>query len=360
MPAVGLLSHQNCYGMLLAVSHKYGGEGAAYNAGGQTLVIRCQLLEGNGAMKAAGAELIEAWQPSGSAVLWVDICGEPDENVRQILDRLNCDPLSISDAFRLRHPPKVEEFDDNTFLLYRGVAAAVTGLDIPPMQVAIWVGSNYLVSFHRGPSVGVEHFWRDHGKGDSLREPGSFAMRLFHYEAGLYLQALLSFEDELEEIEDGLLTDHSEFNMKSLVAYRADLRRLKRVFSYHAVLANHVLEVGSPHLGLEEEKENHHLRRDLHDRCERLYSLCSMYYELCGDIVEGHISLSSHSLNKTMKILTIISAMFVPLTFLAGIYGMNFEYMPELSIRYAYFVLLGVMAVIMVSMLVVFRRIKWL
>ena len=76
--------------------------------------------------------------------------------------------------------------------------------------------------------------------------------------------------------------------------------------------------------------------------------------------MEGYISMSSHSLNHTMKVLTIISAMFVPLTFLAGIYGMNFEYMPELSIRYAYFVLLGVMAVIMVSMLVVFRRIKWL
>lgn len=85
-----------------------------------------------------------------------------------------------------------------------------------------------------------------------------------------------------------------------------------------------------------------------------------MYYELCSDLIEGHISLSSHHLNETMKILTIISAIFVPMTFMAGIYGMNFEHMPELGWRYAYFSLLGVMAVMAVSMLIVFRKIKWL
>ena len=96
------------------------------------------------------------------------------------------------------------------------------------------------------------------------------------------------------------------------------------------------------------------------DRCERLYSLGSMYYELCGDLVEGYISLSSHQLNQTMKILTIISAIFVPLTFLAGIYGMNFEYMPELQWRYAYFFLLGLMLTVATALYIVFKRVRWL
>ena len=85
-----------------------------------------------------------------------------------------------------------------------------------------------------------------------------------------------------------------------------------------------------------------------------------MYYEICGDLVEGYISLSSHNLNNTMKILTIISAIFVPLTFLAGIYGMNFEYIPELGWRYAYFVLLAVMGSIAIALFILFRRIRWL
>ena len=85
-----------------------------------------------------------------------------------------------------------------------------------------------------------------------------------------------------------------------------------------------------------------------------------MYYEICGDLIEGYISVSSHHLNNTMKVLTIITAIFVPLGFLAGLYGMNFENMPELGWKYAYFALLGVMATLAATMLLVFRRIRWL
>lgn len=85
-----------------------------------------------------------------------------------------------------------------------------------------------------------------------------------------------------------------------------------------------------------------------------------MYDEVCSDLVEGHISLTSRRLNETMKILTIISAVFVSMTFMAGIYGMNFEHMPELSWRYAYFVLLGIMALMAIGMMVIFKRLKWL
>ena len=85
-----------------------------------------------------------------------------------------------------------------------------------------------------------------------------------------------------------------------------------------------------------------------------------MYYEICGDLVESHISISSHQLNQTMKILTIITAIFVPLGFIAGLYGMNFQYMPELQFRYGYFVILGLMAVLAVGMLTLFRRVRWL
>jgi magnesium transporter len=81
---------------------------------------------------------------------------------------------------------------------------------------------------------------------------------------------------------------------------------------------------------------------------------------MCGDLVDGHISLSSHELNQTMKLPTIISAIFVPLTFVAGVYGMNFENMPESGWSYAYFSVLGVMAVMAIFMLVMFRQIKWL
>ena len=84
-----------------------------------------------------------------------------------------------------------------------------------------------------------------------------------------------------------------------------------------------------------------------------------MYYDICGDLVDGYISISSHQLNITMRVLTVITAIFVPLTFVAGIYGMNFDYMPELHYRYGYFFILGMMAGIGGVLIWVFRRKGW-
>ena len=85
-----------------------------------------------------------------------------------------------------------------------------------------------------------------------------------------------------------------------------------------------------------------------------------MYYDICGDLINGYMSVTSHQLNATMRVLTVITALFVPLTFLAGIYGMNFEYIPELKADNGYFILLGVMAVVSVVLLMVFKKKRWL
>jgi magnesium transporter len=120
-----------------------------------------------------------------------------------------------------------------------------------------------------------------------------------------------------------------------------------------------IMNDGCPFLGTGE-ADSYHTRRDLYDRCERLSSLCTLYYELCGDLVDGYISLSTHQLNNTMKILTIITAVFVPITFIAGLYGMNFDYMPELHHKYGYFFVLGTILTVAVAMIALFRKIKWI
>ncbi len=323
-------------------------------------MIRCMLLEdGDGGVYVEGGrELIALWRGTGGR-LWLDIESEPDEELRELLTDLGCDPLSIKDSFRSRHPPKVEEFDDNTFILFRGITNLNEQLELEPQQIGLWVGADFLITLHRGASVSVGTFWEKEAQARLLETPATLALLLLHYATGRYLDRLLSFEEHLGDLEDGLLGARSEEQMKELVLYRTRLRRLRRIFAYHKDLAEYIWEEGTPFLGSGDD-DSFHLRRDLHDRCERVYSLCSMYYEICGDLIEGHISLSSHNLNQTMKVLTIISAIFVPLTFLAGIYGMNFEHMPELGWRYAYFVLLGVMLALGLGLLALFKRIRWL
>ena len=106
--------------------------------------------------------------------------------------------------------------------------------------------------------------------------------------------------------------------------------------------------------------ERVHEIRDVFEHQERANSLATLYYEVASDLIDGYISLASHRLNNIMKVLTIVTVIFVPLSFLAGIYGMNFEYMPELKSHSGYFMLLGVMSTIVATLLFVFRRKRWL
>lgn len=322
-------------------------------------MMRAMLLSGDGNYVTGGRELLPQWREDSDSRIWLDIEGEPCDELRDLLLSMGCDELAIKDSFRSRHPPKIEHFEENTFVLFRGIAQLDDSLELQPQQLGLWIGSRHLITFHRGASISVSYLWEQEVQQGLLEQPGVLALKLIHYACGRYLEKLLNFEDRIADLEEGLLTDRSEEDMKELVAYRSRLRRLRRVFNYHKEIAAQIYHEGSPYLGTGED-ESTHIRRDVYDRCERLCSLSQMYYELCGDLVEGHISLSSHNLNQTMKVLTIISALFVPLTFMAGIYGMNFEYMPELGWKYAYFALLGLMAIMATVMLVIFRRIRWL
>lgn len=323
------------------------------------VMIRSMLLGEDGAYQVGGLEQLESWRDSPSGFIWLDIESQPNDEIHALLESVGCASLAILDSFRLRHPPKVEAFKDNTFLLFRGISTIDATLEIAHQQIGIWVSERMLVTYHRESSMSVSYLWDQELENSIHQSPGKLSLALLHYASGLYLETLLGFEDRLADLEDGLLGDRSEDDMKQLAAYRSRLRRLRRIFSYHKEMAGQILTHPERYL-LFLERESDHRRRDVYDRCERLYSLCDMYYELCGDLVEGHISLSSHHLNQTMKVLTIISALFVPLTFIAGIYGMNFAYMPELTWKYAYFAVIAFMAILATGLLLLFRKIKWL
>lgn len=174
-----------------------------------------------------------------------------------------------------------------------------------------------------------------------------------------YLDLLLAFEPTLSELEDGLQEHPDDQTMRELTTHRTRLRKLRRVFRYLAGVFEALREVDTPLFDAESREYRHQLL-DVYEKYERLFSLSTMYYEVASDLVDGYISLTSHNLNSTVQILTVLTAIFVPLTFLAGIYGMNFENMPELGAENGYFVLLGIMALIAIILLVVFKRKHWL
>lgn len=305
-----------------------------------------------------GEEQIELWRESGEGYLWVDILSENTRAERDLLLSLDCHPLAVEDAQRERHPPKTETFENQVVTLYRGITHFDEKLNVELVPIALFASEKCLISVHQGKSMSIQQHWND-TTGLLLKQPAVLATRIMHYSIGRFLDAVLTFEERINELEDAMQNNPNDSAMRTLIAYQSRLRKLKRVFNYHERIA-HTLLKETPDLFLQTEPDIIHALQDLFDRCERVHSLSTMYYEICGDLIDGYLSLSSHQLNNTMRVLTVITAIFVPLTFIAGIYGMNFDHIPELHWENGYFIVMGLMGLIGAGLLVLFRKLRWL
>lgn len=321
-------------------------------------MIRTQWWK-DGVVQAGGQEQISQWQSQGG-MIWIDMEGEPDAEEKSFLTGLGCHPLAVQDAQRTRHPPKFEDFDTNTFVIYRGFSQFDEDIEVTHVQVSFFIGATYLITRRNGTSIGVEKLWNAPEDLERyLATPAILFTRIVNQSLGQYIKRMLELEDNISRMEDEMLDDPTDQLMQRFVSYRSRLRKLNRVFSYHEKVFAEIMKESTTILDMSDAAIYHSVQ-DVYDKCERLDSLGTLFYEQCGDLIEGYISLTSHQLNKTMQALTVITAIFVPLGLLSGIYGMNFENMPELHSRYGYYILLSVMATVAVTLLVFFRRRRWL
>ena len=321
-------------------------------------MIDVHWVDEDGRTRRGDATLIDAWQQQ-SGFIWIDLCGEPADRERELLARMGCHRLAIQDAQRIRHPPKVEHFEANSFLIYRGIRRVQPDLEIETLSIAFFVGAGYLITRHDGDSVGVEQIKRDENLDALLRAPAQLLCRILKISANTYLDAILEVEEVLADLEEQMSAGGSDEVLMTVISYRTKLRKLRRVFAYHEKIFAEIMKQPATHMTSGGD-ETRHLLQDVYDKFERLSSLSSMYYDLCGDLSDGYLSLTSHQLNRTMQVLTVITTIFVPLGFLAGLYGMNFDNIPELHFKDGYFVLISAMAAIALGLLTLFRRKRWL
>ncbi len=321
-------------------------------------MIRTQLLTTNGEQLEGGAELIEHWRSDNGSYIWIDLVNEEPLSEKQFLLSMDCHPLAVEDVQRFRHPPKTETFENYTLILYRGITEFNKDLTIQQMTIALFAGDRCLISCHPRHSLGITHYWENAQQDNLLVSPGLLASRIMRFSIGRYLESILAFEPSLNELEDAMQEKPNDEVMRELISYQSRLRKLKRIFSYHEKLVTNLLKE-IPQRLIDEDGDIEHALQDLFERCERLHGLCTMYYEICGDLINGYLSISSHQLNNTMRVLTVITAIFVPLTFIAGVYGMNFDNMPELRMQYGYFYTLGGMLMIATGFGIVAFK-KWL
>jgi len=304
--------------------------------------------------------LIEEWQKNPVDKLWVDFDSHNKEDERFFLKKLGCHSLAITDAQRDRHPPKIEEFDDYIFMLYRGIYQPGEDLVFDHLQISMFVGINILITSHARKSISIDKLFATEGEKYLGKSALTLGLRIFHYSCGIYLQKLFDFEEKLEAIEDKFQEGGDDKMMQEITLYRSRLTKLKRTFNYHRNIGEELKVLVEAEDSQIVNITDQHTVTDVHERIERLLSLSQMHYDICSDLINGYLSVASHQLNATMRVLTVITAIFIPLGFLTGLYGMNFDYIPELKMTYGYFYLLGLMFFIIVSLILFFKKQRWL
>ncbi|MEQ8693101.1 MAG: magnesium transporter CorA family protein [Pseudomonadales bacterium] len=305
-----------------------------------------------------GRELAEQWTEDDARTLWVDIEGEAEDVELPLLRSFGIHELAIQDAMRTRHPPKIEAFDNFLFILLRGLDAETTNVDFGVIQLSLFVRDNVFITRHKKKSVSANALFAEVEQDAEVMSAGppSLAVRLSNKLMRRYIEILLDLEPRLDAVEAEMFERPNDGQLAELTRYKSKLRHLARIARYHKIV---VAELRKDASGFMPDSLAHELT-DLYEQIERTESLSDLYYQVAADLTDGYIALSSHRLNGVMQILTIITVLFVPLTFLAGIYGMNFEYMPELSSSNGYFVVIGIMLVTAIFQLIYFRRKGWL
>ncbi len=295
----------------------------------------------------------------GTNTIWIDVQGFGDESLmRQIAEVFSIHPLAIEDIVNYPHRPAAEMFDDQLLVIARMVS-----LDGPQQiemqQVSVLVGEQYVITFQEHPCELLEPIRRRIRSGNNpIRRRGAayLAYAILDTVVDSYYPAVESIGDYLESLEDVVVSDPSPQLLQKLNRMKNQLVNLRRVIWPQRDAIHRLVHDESPFF-------DEHLRiylRDTFDHCVQTSEVIEMYREMVTGLINTYLSSIANRTNEVMKVLTIMASIFIPLTFMAGVYGMNFEAMPELKLKWSYPLLWLVMLGTAGGMLIYFRHLGWI
>ena len=287
-------------------------------------------------------------------LLWVDM-SEPTLHENLLLSQFfHFHPLSIEDAVSVRQRPKYKEYDDYLFYVFHAIDLNT----MKPEEIDVFINDILVVSYHKEHSEEVDKVWNMmiHKKDNSKASTSEIMFLTLDAIVDNYFPFVYELEDKVFSFEDRHSVDIStEVLIEETFDLREDLLLIRRTVLPMRDLVYRLLEGRIMSLSKKQKIFLHHINDHLIKQVEMIESS----REMTADIRDNYISLNSFKMNNIMKILTIYSVIFMPLTLLAGIYGMNFDVMPELHWKYGYLGVWIVMLVITFGMILYFRRKNW-
>lgn len=291
-------------------------------------------------------------------LLWVDFGSEPAEAVEPHLrDIFEFHPLAIDDALRETHVPKIDNWRNAVFVGVHDVEFNPAGLDLVTREVDIFLGPNFLVTHHQAPVDAINRLWK-HSQTDHSRlalGPDHLLYDLLDNITAGYLPVVDQLDDAVDELEAEVFANPSQQTLNKIFSIRRATLRLRRIIGPQREVLNRLARDDYPFI----DPADRVYFRDVYDHLVRLVDLNESLRDLIGGTLDTYLSVVSNRMNEIMKTLTITSVLFMPISFLAGFFGMNFLGLPFDSP-----LLLGAAVTVMVlapvAMLMWFRHRDWL
>ena len=294
-------------------------------------------------------------------VTWINVEGvHKVEVVEKLGNCFGLHPLVLEDILNTDQRPKMEIYGDYIYIVLKMLYGGDVNHPIEAEQVSLILGSNFVISFQEGKEGDVFDPARERirsGKG-LIRTMGSdyLAYSLIDMIVDSYFLILERLGEKIELLEEALVAHPTATTLQEIRKFKTGMIFVRRVVWPLRELVSGLRRKESP---LIKETTEIYLR-DVYDHTVQVMDTVELYREMLSGMLDIYLSSVSNQLNSVMKVLTIIATIFMPLTFIAGMYGMNFKYMPELEWRWGYPVIWLIIVIIGISMLIYFKKKKWL
>jgi len=305
-------------------------------------------------------ELMNALQDK-QATIWIDMLAPmPNEYDLILRDGYQFHPLAVEDAGKDLHVPKVDDYGTYLFLVFHTFTVGDERMDIHTSEIDVFLGDNYLITIHPEPRPAIDLLWESeyHQEQGLARGPAFLLYELLDRQIDGYIPILDRFENRLEILGDLIFESGGNQNkiLNDMLTAKSSALRLRRFLIPQRDLLDRLSWDDYSVIPPEARIYFH----DVYDHLVRLADLSESMRDLASSTIETHLAIANNRMNEIMKVLTMISTIFIPLSFLSSVYGMNFNFMPELNWAWSYPLLWCIFLLIVSVMFWLFRRRGWL
>ena len=298
-------------------------------------------------------------------VVWVDLLAETPEQIeaarQTLLNVFHFHPLTVEDCIETRNQPKIEAFPDYLYFIVHGVRPGeTTTSNFVTKELDGYIGENFVVTFHTERFRSIKTIKQQIRSSPFVCQRGAAYLmhQILDQIVDLYMPMVDDFDRSINELEERVFDMRKGGNtiLEDIMDLRRSVARLRRISVRQLDVLYRIARGEFPQIP----PNIIPFFRDVHDHLQRISDLAENYRELVSGLFDIHFSVIATKTNDVMKTLAVVSAIILPLSLIAGIYGMNFENMPELRTRHGYFLTLGVMVAVTAILLLYFWRRGWI